>query len=90
MPVSDTPRGREDVIFRQLADDWVLFDPRSNQIHVLNLSAALVWTACTGDASVDQIVEDVVASFPDDTGSPGVRGDVRDVLARFTSEGLLE
>lgn len=90
MPVSETPRGREDVVFRQLADDWVLFDPKANQIHVLNLSAALVWTACTGEASFDQIVEEVAGSYPDAPTERQVKEDVDNALARFSSEGLIE
>lgn len=89
MPVSDTPQGREDVVFRQLADDWVLFDPRTNQIHVLNLSAALVWTACTGDSSLDDIVRDVAGTYPDPPAEGQVREDVDAALARFSSLGLL-
>ena len=90
MPVSDTPQGREDVVFRQLADDWVLFDPKTNQIHVLNLSAALVWTACTGRSSLDQIVREVAGTYADAPDEAQVREDVDAALARFWSEGLLQ
>lgn len=90
MPRSDHPRGRDDVVFRQLADDWVLFDPKANQIHVLNLSAALVWTACSGDLSVDGIVDEVVQSYGESPDPAVVKGDVLGALDRFASEGLLE
>lgn len=76
------------MVFRQLSDDWVIFDPVANQIHVLNLSAALVWTSCDGTRALDEIVGEVAASFVD--ASPeAVRGDVEAALQRFGSEGLL-
>ena len=43
-PETECPKGRSEVIFRPLDDSWVLFDPRSERVHVLNLTAALVWT----------------------------------------------
>ena len=87
--LSDLPRGREDVVFRQLADEWVLYDPGSNQIHVLNLSAALVWTACTGELTVDQIVDEVRSSYPDDPERDLVQRDVLEALEHLAEEGLL-
>ncbi|NNF28042.1 MAG: PqqD family protein [Gemmatimonadetes bacterium] len=76
------------MIFRQLSDDWVVFDPVANQIHVLNLSAALVWASCDGTRPVEEIVRDVAASY-DDTVEDSVRSDVESALERFGSEGLL-
>ena len=90
MHVSETPQGREDVVFRQLADDWVLFDPAANQIHVLNLSAALVWTSCTGRLTVDDICREVTGSYPDAPDQSQIERDVRGALDRFRSEGLLQ
>lgn len=85
-----SPRGREDVVFRQLADDWVLFDPTANQIHVLNLSAALVWTSCTGELSVAEIAGAVAESYQGDSDPAQIKDDVAGAIDRFTSEGLLE
>ncbi|MDH3222711.1 MAG: PqqD family protein [Gemmatimonadota bacterium] len=85
---SARPRGRDDVIFRQLSDDWVLFDPSTNQIHVLNLAAALVWTACDGTQAVEDIVEEVAGSY-DGPSAREIRDDVEDALRRFRAEGLL-
>ncbi|MGI9629237.1 MAG: PqqD family protein [Longimicrobiales bacterium] len=90
MPEAQPPRGREDVVFRQLADDWVLFDPTANQIHVLNLSAALVWSSCTGEFSVDQIVDEVARSYGKGSDVDQIKDDVTGAVEKFTSEGLLE
>ena len=34
------PRVRDDVVFRRVGEDWIVFDPVTQRIHVLNLSAA--------------------------------------------------
>ena len=74
------PRRREDVVFRRVAGDWLLFDPRTRRIHVLNLSAALVWSFCTGEHDVGEIVRRVVEAFeegaePRVEEEPGLAGE---------------
>ena len=58
-PEPDLPKSRADVVFRPLDDSWVLFDPRAGQLHVLNLSAALVWEHLDGESSREAIAEAV-------------------------------
>lgn len=62
-PPPSRPRKRDDVVFRRVSGDWLLFDPRTRQIHVLNLSAALVWSFCTGEHETDEIARQVVEAF---------------------------
>jgi hypothetical protein len=80
------PLARADVVFRRVGEDWVLFDPTTQQIHVLNLTAALVWSFCTGEMEVENIEQEVSAAFgqppPDDTG-------VAKALGAFEAAGLL-
>lgn len=84
------PKAREDVVFRQLDDEWVLFDPRSEQLHVLNLSAALVWSHCTGEFTRDEIARAVAAAFEPPVAPNRVVTDVTAALERFHHTGLLE
>lgn len=83
------PRGRDDIVFRQLDDEWVLYDPRSNRIHALNLTAALVWAECTGDASIETIANRVREAFGSSPPASDVTADVEATIARFRTEGLL-
>lgn len=79
------PRGRDDVVFRKTGDDWLLYDPVTDDLHVLNLSAALVWSLCTGDLEPDEIRDDVLSSFED----PEADLDIDEILDDFQSAGLL-
>lgn len=87
--VPEFPRSRDDVVFRELADDWVLFDPRTRRLHVLNLPAALVWSHCTGEHGVEVIVERVRGAFEEPPPVDRVREDVREALRTFVREALL-
>lgn len=84
------PRSRDDVVFRELSDDWVLFDPDSRRLHVLNLTAALVWSHCTGEHGVEEITRRVRRAFDDAPAPDDVAEDVREALRSFAREGLLE
>ena len=79
------PQAREDVVFRKVGEDWVLFDSRSQKIHVLNLSGALVWSFCTGDSDVPSIEAEVRKAFGIALQDP----QVAEALEGFLQEGLL-
>ena len=86
--MSATPKAREDVVFRPLADEWVLFDPRRHLLHVLNLTAALVWTHCDGETSLEALVEEVESAFTDPPPRSDLARDVDEALQRFRNEEL--
>ncbi len=83
------PTARQDVVFRQLDDDWVIFDPVADRLHSLNLTAALIWSHLTGELAVDEIADAVGASFDPPVEGSAIVHDVRTVLERFREEGLL-
>jgi hypothetical protein len=88
--VPDRPRVREDLVFRELGEEWVVFDPRSRRLHLLNLTAALVWSHCNGEHAVDEIVSRVEGAFADAPPPDDVQRDVQEALRTFASEDLLE
>jgi hypothetical protein len=87
-PSGERPRGRDDVVFRQLDDEWVLFDPQTDRLHALNLTAALVWSHCTGQLDAGAIADAVGESFDPPVAGGDVVADVQATLERFREEGL--
>lgn len=87
--VPERPRARDEIVFRELADEWILYDPDTRQLHVLNLCAALVWSHCTGSLAAEEIVERVRDAFDDPPEVDEVERDVREALSSFAREGLL-
>lgn len=82
---SERPRARDDIVFRRVGEDWVLFDPATQRIHVLNLTAALVWSFCNGTYAVNEIEAEVREAFGSSVEDAGVEGAVRE----FRESGLL-
>ncbi|HWP39127.1 MAG TPA: PqqD family protein [Gemmatimonadales bacterium] len=87
---TDRPRARSDVLFRQLDDEWVVYDPKRDRVHALNLSAAMVWSLCTGERGAAEIAEAVGESFTPPQPAAHILADVEASIARFRAEGLLE
>jgi PqqD family protein of HPr-rel-A system len=86
---SARPRVRDDVVFRELDQEWVVFDPATRRLHALNATAALVWEHCGGDLTVAEVVEAVRSAFSQPPAAEVVRRDVEEILERFRAEGLL-
>ena len=88
--IPQQPSARSDVVFRQLDDEWVLYDPIDNRMHVLNLTASLVWTSCTGSNTLAEISSEVAQAFTESIPHETALKDVEDVIARFKRDGLLQ
>jgi len=73
-----------------LKDEWVVLDPVADRVHVLNLTASLVWTACDGTVTPDQIAREICAAFEAELDPARVRMDVDAALQEFEREGLLQ
>jgi len=89
-PAGDRPKRRSDVIFRPLDESWVLFDPGTEQLHVLNLSAALVWEFLDGETPLDGIADAVGSAFDPPVPALEAMTDVQTALNRFQEAGLLD
>ena len=84
------PQARADVVFRSVSGDWVLYDPRTQDLHVLNVTAAAVWLCCDGTLDLDAIARHLVEEMEDAPPFEVVRQDVAEAVARFRADGLLE
>ena len=87
-PSAVQPSARADVALRRVGSEWVLYDAAGDRAHVLNATAAAVWSYCDGghdpDAMAEALARDVPAAQP-----AAIRRDIEDVLRRFAAEGLL-
>lgn len=61
------PMARGDVVLRRVGNEWVLFDAARDGAHVLNLTAAVVWTYCDGEHAAGKWF----AGIPPWLGGPG-------------------
>ena len=86
---SHRPKTREGLIFRQLDEEWVVYDSDGEQLHVLNGTAVLVWLHCNGDNSTGDIANAVGEVFDQQVDRSSLERDVTDTIAEFASKGLL-
>lgn len=75
------------MLFRHVDEDWVVFDPAANELHVLNLPAAIIWSHCTGELSAEAIADRLRDAY--EIEGERALEDVRSTLARFLEMGLL-
>ena len=87
--LSGLPTARGDVLLRRVGSEWVLFDARHDRAHVLNLTAAVVWTYCDGLHATEQIAAAISREI-DGAGGSAVLDDIQSVLRRFAAEGLFQ
>ena len=87
--MTEVNRCRDVVVFRQLDDEWAVFDPEAMKIHTLNLTAAFVWSHLSADIDEDAIIQLIVHSFETPVPLEQARADVAAAIRQFRDEGLL-
>lgn len=82
------PRMREDLIVRQVEEDFVVYDPVSDRTSLLNLSAAVVFELCDGTRTKSDIAAALAETF--NKARTDVMGDVEVALDEFKRQGFLQ
>ena len=87
MKPTDVPRPKDGVLFRELDDGCVLYDPAAEKVHSLNLTAGFIWCLLDGQRSLADIAEQIRTAS--DADGAVVLRDVVKTAARFARRGLL-
>lgn len=87
--MSEAPRARDDLVFRPLGREWVLYDPESGKLHLLNAAAAVVWGLLDGEHDTDALARALAETLSDPPDRDAVVADVEEALRTFEEEGLL-
>ncbi len=88
MATASKPKVRKDLDIVELDDELVLYDPARDEVHYLNVTAALVFRLCDGSATVRELATEIAAAM----GVPEKRVErqVRTLLKDLREVGLLE
>ena len=83
----ERPRADPAILYRELRTGCLLYHPGTNEAHVLNLTAAYIWTCCDGERDVPAIAAEVakVCRLP----LPEALRDVKKALKEFHAKKLL-
>ena len=82
------PKLSHRLIFRQVEEDFVAYDPMTDRTALLNSSAAAILDLCDGSRSPGEIVDEVAAAFSVDRES--IAPEVDRILGFLAVHGLLE
>jgi hypothetical protein len=63
MKLPERPRRRQDLIFREIDEDFVIYDPVTDHTLLLNVSSAAVLELCDGSRTLGDMVDEVAAAF---------------------------
>jgi PqqD family protein of HPr-rel-A system len=80
------PRRVDGVEVNEVADGYVVYDPRADKVHYLNHTAALVLECCTGENTSEEIVRVVQLAF--ELPEPPV-GETQACLYQLRDQGLV-
>ena len=88
--MNDKPVRREDVIYKQLNEaEAILYDLETGCLHVLNSTAMLIWEACDGVHTPEDMVAVIKERYAR-TDNRDIVKDVRVTLDTFAAQGLLQ
>ena len=71
----------------EIDGEVVLFDPKRNRVHNLNLTASVIWELCDGTRTVEELAEDMACLFEVEVAV--VHSDVKRTVTDFSRSHLL-
>ena len=87
MKGAERPKLREDLVFRQVEEDFVAYDPVSDRTVLLNRSAAVLLDLCDGRRTLDEIAGTLAETYS--SHADEIRRDLESSLEELRAQGLL-
>lgn len=81
-------RRADGILRREVGAEVMLFDPRSESLHVLNRTAAFVWDRLADQPTAGELVAALGERYEVGAGAD-VEGDVARVIAELRGNGLV-
>lgn len=79
---------RPHIIESEIGDEISLYDPTTERVVVLNITASDVWRLADGEHTLSEVVEMLARAYQVDPAS--IRDAVQSTVDRFLEERLLE
>ena len=83
------PMRKDGIECQKLEEEWMLYDPQTGCVHVLNAVAEVVWRMCDGRHSIGEMAQQIAAAYEVPEGAD-VLADVQSVIESFAERGMLE
>ncbi len=82
------PRRNPGYHLEMMDGELLMFNPEETQILYCNQTASLIWQLCDGERTVQEIVEMLVAAFPE--AGRRIREEAPATLEKFRQHGVIE
>ena len=69
------PLKREEIVYKNLDNETLLYNPQTRAVHILNKTSLLVWELCDGNHSLEMIEKEIKEKFEVSNGYD-IRGDI--------------
>lgn len=86
--MSRKPRLRTGLLCREVEDDFLVYEPDSGEVYLLNATAASIIELCDGKRDAAAIAAEILAVLEAD--AEAVRADVERTLQELDDKQLLE
>ena len=86
--MSRRPRLRSDLLTREVEDDFLVYEPESGEVYLMNPMAASIIELCDGQRDAAAIAAEILDLLDADPGT--VRADVERTLGELEAKNLLE
>ncbi len=82
------PKQKSGILRRKIGNEAMLYDTNQETVHILNLTAEIVWDCCDGTTRLDEVERKLKStyklSFDHD-----VKKDLEKIITDFSNLGLL-
>jgi hypothetical protein len=79
---------KDGILSKQLANEWVLYDPERGSLHFLNTTAEFIWRMCDGTSDISKI-EQLLREAYAVPADAELRKAVEDIIGTFADMGIL-
>ena len=82
------PRRKPGYHLEMMDGELLMFSPEETQILYCNQTASLIWQLCDGERTAQEIVEMLIAAFPE--AEERIRVEAPATLEKFRQHGVIE
>jgi len=82
------PKVRENLMFKEMDDGAIIYEPEKEICYSLNVTAAYIWSLCDGKNSIENMIASVKSYFTSFTVEP--ESAIQEVIDDFRKNDLLE
>jgi PqqD family protein of HPr-rel-A system len=88
MNTHNKPRRKKGLVIDEIDADLLVYDPKSDHLHLLNATASTIWELCDGSRASQEIVEEIVKHFSSENHD--IKAQVEGALQQLYEKGLIE